>query len=699
MAVALLGCSVTGGATAWPQLVRYINATGSNLGESFGTILLTGAPTGTFVAGEALSFSGGGTATLAQAALAGPNRLIVASATGTISGTITGGTSGATATVSSVEACLTHPAANLLNNSNVAIEFLGRVFVIHGNTIYRLNEALGVSGGRCEEVYRFSVTRTAYLTDGRATGGLFILNVGGVPTLHGLYSPAASAGIRRLRSSDGVTWTEALVSLTTVYFDPTNGTGRAVIINGIVYFSMTGNGSLLAYAGTYDPVSDTYAVTGATGNDTASTSYIRQSIFGWKNRVFIFVDTNTQALLRELVGGSWTTVMTVSATSAVNSTASFVFPAADGSIYLLYPRATGFGAQRVQMETFTGTNLDLGMLPTGIRTGTAPTSTVAGEQFTNKEQNSQTENNGAAESFLYVHTTDASGANRTCYAMLEQPEYQHVDVRLATNAVLPAYTAAGIGPGKTLTASANGALTVDTVAVALGDRILVKNEAQNNGIYVVTAPGSAGTPWVLTRATDFDTAATGEVETNAWVFVTAGSATNIGTRQQLTTPGPIIVDTTVLTFASTPMFVAQGAGIPAQIRIAHSRDGGGERCFTSGGLSPSLMGAPTPINGGMRLAFRLYKKPGTPDVPNVRMRILFRLASDVSGGQVPGRWGYIGAASAGVISVGNRELTGLTADAEQGGASGTLYTMDWLPLVGGDGPAFAAVAASLSASL
>src|SRR5205814_8475854 len=54
---------------------------------------------------------------------------------------------------------------------------------------------------------------------------------------------------------------------------------------------------------------------------------------------------------------------------------------------------------------------------------------------------------------------------------------------------------------------ASGALTVDSVAVAVGDRILVKNEtASHNGIYVVTTIGTGIIPWVLTRAIDSDDA-------------------------------------------------------------------------------------------------------------------------------------------------------------------------------------------------
>lgn len=122
-------------------------------------------------------------------------------------------------------------------------------------------------------------------------------------------------------------------------------------------------------------------------------------------------------------------------------------------------------------------------------------------------------------------------------------------VRLGTDAALAAYTPAGSGVGKTLTANANGALTVDGVAAVVNNRILVMSEAGvgkvDHGIYTVTVVGSGGAPWVLTRATDFDTDV--EVTAGAFTFVTEGTA-NADRGYLLTTNDPIIVDTTQLDF-------------------------------------------------------------------------------------------------------------------------------------------------------
>jgi len=80
-------------------------------------------------------------------------------------------------------------------------------------------------------------------------------------------------------------------------------------------------------------------------------------------------------------------------------------------------------------------------------------------------------------------------------------------VRVATTAALAACTYNN-GAG-TLTADANGALSIDGVTVSTSDRVLIKDQASSvqNGIYTVTATGGASAAFVLTRSPDADTAA------------------------------------------------------------------------------------------------------------------------------------------------------------------------------------------------
>jgi hypothetical protein len=170
-----------------------------------------------------------------------------------------------------------------------------------------------------------------------------------------------------------------------------------------------------------------------------------------------------------------------------------------------------------------------------------------------------------------ITTTPSSGndiVNKTYADGLAGGLNFHQACRLATATTLPAntYNNGAFGVGATLTANANGALTVDGTLSVAGDRILVKNEAAgaNNGVYVVTQVGTAGTPYILTRATDFDTAGTGvnQIDAGDFFLITAGTAnTNTSWVQQ--TPLPITVGITSIVFQQfgAPITYSAGTGL------------------------------------------------------------------------------------------------------------------------------------------
>lgn len=150
----------------------------------------------------------------------------------------------------------------------------------------------------------------------------------------------------------------------------------------------------------------------------------------------------------------------------------------------------------------------------------------------------------------------------------------HQAVRYATTAALPACTYAnGIsGVGATLTGNANGALTVDgytfTSPADNGTRILVKNQASQleDGVYTLTQAGNTvpGAPFILTRATDFDTAGSGvdQIDAGDFFLVTAGTA-NANTSWVQQTPLPITVGVTAIVFAQfgAPITYSAGTGL------------------------------------------------------------------------------------------------------------------------------------------
>ena len=87
--------------------------------------------------------------------------------------------------------------------------------------------------------------------------------------------------------------------------------------------------------------------------------------------------------------------------------------------------------------------------------------------------------------------------------------YFGAEVTTLTNGTGLSQTArANTGVGATLTnAGANAAISIDSVALASTNRVLVQGQTNQfeNGVYTVTTVGDGSTAWVLTRATDEDT--------------------------------------------------------------------------------------------------------------------------------------------------------------------------------------------------
>ena len=76
---------------------------------------------------------------------------------------------------------------------------------------------------------------------------------------------------------------------------------------------------------------------------------------------------------------------------------------------------------------------------------------------------------------------------------------------------------------KVLTASSNGALSIDGKSPSANQRVLVKDQTTQtqNGIYTVTTAGDGSNAFVLTRAADADSSS--DLSTGALVFVETGT--------------------------------------------------------------------------------------------------------------------------------------------------------------------------------
>ncbi len=104
----------------------------------------------------------------------------------------------------------------------------------------------------------------------------------------------------------------------------------------------------------------------------------------------------------------------------------------------------------------------------------------------------------------------------------------------------------------TLTASGNGAVSLDSVALTLNMRVLVKDQdpATENGIYYVSTAGAGGATLVLTRATDANTGA--ELSGGTFVFVEQGTVAAEN--------GYVFTHNGDATFGTTALTVSQFSG-------------------------------------------------------------------------------------------------------------------------------------------
>jgi hypothetical protein len=242
-------------------------------------------------------------------------------------------------------------------------------------------------------------------------------------------------------------------------------------------------------------------------------------------------------------------------TSTVNSvsgTANEITASGSSTVTLSLPAALTFTGKTVTGGAYTGATIDnTSVGATTPSTGSFTTLTTSVGQITTAPV--------SANDIVNKTYADAIAAGLTV----------HPSCNLATIAALPTvtYNNGSSGVGATLTASANGALTVDSVAATIGNRILVKNQASGlqNGVYTVTTVGDGSTPFLLTRATDMNTSGNGYNQINAgnYFLITAGS-TLANTAWVQTTALPITVGTTSLVFSQFSSGVntyTNGAGL------------------------------------------------------------------------------------------------------------------------------------------
>ena len=194
-------------------------------------------------------------------------------------------------------------------------------------------------------------------------------------------------------------------------------------------------------------------------------------------------------------------------------------------------------------------------------------------------------------------------------------------VKVATVGALPAATYANgaSGVGATLTGDANGALpSIDGIGLAVGERILVKNQVAGleNGIYVVTALGDAGNPFVLTRSEDANIGsadkAEGEDVVSQGMFCLASQGTdNGGLGFLLTTPDPIQLGIDSLSFSQFGETILAGQGL-TKTGSTLSVDAGDGLTFSGNQLvvavDDDLVDGSTKISGGAVVSHKRFEE-------------------------------------------------------------------------------------------
>lgn len=219
-----------------------------------------------------------------------------------------------------------------------------------------------------------------------------------------------------------------------------------------------------------------------------------------------------------------------------------------------------------------------------IQTGLDKTATAADRVQTGNDVISTTANVAAALGYANAAAASAAGISMRKSCDLA-----------TTGALTGTYSNGASGVGATFTLTSTGVLTIDGVASALADVILLKDQASafQNGIYTVTTAGAIGVAAVLTRSTDYDTAA--EMKEGTATIITQGSVNASHIYVMTTNGGVVTVGTTNVAWTSlsanatsantlsTPRLIGgvafDGSGDITPTQIQPASEGSDTTCF------------------------------------------------------------------------------------------------------------------------
>jgi len=268
-------------------------------------------------------------------------------------------------------------------------------------------------------------------------------------------------------------------------------------------------------------------------------------------------------------GGGSGTVTSVNATSSNGFSFTGVPITSNGTITLVVPTPGTSGNVLVSNGTAwysnalpTGSNGTVTLINTDANLTGGPISTTGNiglaPNISFYSGNVTTTNSSVGTAVVNINTLNAAvnGLNA------------QIPVNYASTANLAVTYANGTaGVGATLTATANGALSLDGASPAATQRVLIKDQTAQlqNGVYTVTQTGNASATFILTRATDYDQSF--EIAAGDGFYVISGSTLNNTTWVQQTA-APVTLGTTAITFT-------QFAGTPSTSILPISRGGTG----------------------------------------------------------------------------------------------------------------------------
>lgn len=170
------------------------------------------------------------------------------------------------------------------------------------------------------------------------------------------------------------------------------------------------------------------------------------------------------------------------------------------------------------------------------------------------------------------------------------------------------YSNGSSGVGATLTNSGTQAtLSIDGVSVAVGNRVLVKDQTVGlqNGIYTVTNIGSASTNWILTRVTDYDSAS--QMIRGNTVLVIGGTTNSVTSWMLISSVNSVGIDS--ITFSKLSQSSASSIlGTTNQVIVT-----------VSGGVATIGLATNTIIPGNASITIPTGTTAQRPSIPTVGM--------------------------------------------------------------------------------